>query len=219
MVLYGVILFRTILLYGLILLIFRLMGKREIGELSLLDLVVFLMIAEMAVISIEQPEEPLGYTVVPMVFLMFIQLGSALLSLKSQKFREIVDGTPTIIIEEGKIDEKAMKKLRYNFQDLMIQLRDKDVFFIEEVQYAILEPSGKLSVLKKTEEIDAAILLPKCLVLDGEIQWKELNNMNKNEKWLMRELRLKGFHTIDRISYCHFHNNKWWIDEKSNDAN
>ncbi|KHF28084.1 hypothetical protein LR68_03144 [Anoxybacillus sp. BCO1] len=122
---YVTIILRTLLLYGAILFIFRMMGKREIGELSILDLVVFIMIGEMAVIAIEQPKDPIFHTLVPMIVLTIAQIAFAFFSLKSEVFRRLVDGSPTVIIKNGKIDEKAMRKQRYNFDDLLIQLREK----------------------------------------------------------------------------------------------
>ena len=124
---YLIILFRTLFLYSVILLIFRLMGKREIGELSILDFVVYIMIAEMASLAIENTKDPLINTLLPIIILVVVQITMAILSLKSKKFRDIVDGKPTVIINNGKIDEKAMRAQRYNFDDLLLQLDRKSV--------------------------------------------------------------------------------------------
>lgn len=153
---YITILARTLFLYFLIVLIFRLMGKREIGELSILDLVVFIMIAEMAVTAIEAPSDPLINTVIPMLILMIIQISLAYLSLKNQKIRHILDGKPTIIINRGKVDEQAMRTQRYNFDDLMTQLRDKNINNVADVEFAILEPTGKLSVIERQKKIKSS---------------------------------------------------------------
>ena len=149
---YLIIIIRTLLLYLLILAMFRLMGKREIGELSLLDLVVFMMIAEMAAVSIENTDEPIMRTIVPMALLMVVQIVFAFLSLKSKRFRDLIDGKPTIIINNGKIDEQAMRKQRYNIDDLLVQLSEKDIRNIADVEFAILETSGKLSVFEKEKQ-------------------------------------------------------------------
>ena len=150
---------RTIFLYLLILIIFRLMGKREIGELSVFDLVVNIMIAEMAVMAIEETTTVMLHSVASIIVLMMIQITMARLSLKSKKFRDLVDGSPTIIINQGKIDEKAMRQQRYNFDDLLQQLREKDIHNIADVEFAILEPSGKLSVFEK-DKMEDDISLP-----------------------------------------------------------
>lgn len=157
----AVIIMRTIILYGLILVIFRLMGKREIGELSVLDLVVFIMMGEMAVIAIEQHDDPIMHTIVPMIVLLLIQIGMAYGSLKSQKFRNLIDGKPSIIIQHGKIDEREMRKHRYNFDDLLMQLRLKDIRNIEDVEFAILETSGNYRYLRKeTSKRKSMVHLP-----------------------------------------------------------
>ncbi|ETI66970.1 DUF421 domain-containing protein [Neobacillus vireti] len=212
------IILRTIFLYLLMLVIFRIMGKREIGELSVLDLVVFIMIGEMAVIAIENTKDPLFHTVVPMVLLMCIQITLAIISLKNKKFRDIVDGQPSIIINRGKIDEEAMKKLRYNFDDLMSQLREKDIRSIGDVEFAILETSGKLSVLEKiydpkqpkTPAKNGDITVP--LIMDGTIEEENLKRINKTNLWLRQELKKQGYRDIKKISFCSYENGKFFID-------
>lgn len=143
---------RTVLLYVVVLIIFRVMGKREIGELSILDLVVFIMIAEMAVMAIENPKDPLLYSILPMLTLLIIQIGLAIWSLKSNRMRNFIDGKPSIIIENGKINEHEMKRQRYNFNDLLVQLRDKNIKNVADVEFAILESSGRLSVFEKDQQ-------------------------------------------------------------------
>lgn len=207
---------RTLFFYAVILIIFRLMGKREIGELSLLDLVVFIMIAEMAVVAIEDTGSPLLYTVFPMLLLMIVQLLLAFLSMKSKKFRDLVDGEPSIIINRGKIDENVMRKQRYNFDDLLLQLREKDVRNIADVEFAILEPSGKLSVFQKNNHEDdktiGDITIP--LIIDGEIQESNLSRVNKTNFWLRQELRNQGYRDYKKISFCSFDNGRFYIDLK-----
>lgn len=207
-----IILFRTIMLYILILIIFRVMGKREIGELSILDLVVFIMIAEMAVVGIEDTKDPITHTIFPMFVLMFIQILFAVISLKSKRFRDFVDGRPTMIINHGRIDEKAMRKQRYNFDDLLMQLREKDIQRISDVEFAILEASGKLSVFEKEKNVkkEGDITIP--LIIDGVINEDHLTSMNKTNLWLRQELRKLGYQDIKKISFCSFENGRFFID-------
>ncbi|WP_078545399.1 DUF421 domain-containing protein [Litchfieldia alkalitelluris] len=206
---YIVIALRTLILYIAIVIIFRLMGKREIGELSILDLVVFIMIAEMAVKSIENPNESMLNTLLPMAILMSIQITLAYLSLKSQKVRDFVDGKPTVIINQGKIDEEAMRKQRYNFEDLLIQLRDKNVKRVADVEFAILEPSGKLSVLEKNNKTTE---FP--LILDGVVQEEHVIALGKTNLWLRQQLRELGYKDLKKISYCSYGNGTFFIDLK-----
>jgi uncharacterized membrane protein YcaP (DUF421 family) len=189
------------------------MGKREIGELSLLDLVVFIMIAEMAVLAIEEPSSAMVNTLLPMAVLMLIQVLTAFLSMKSKRFREIVDGKPIVVISHGKIDEKAMKRQRYNFDDLLLQLREKDISNLADVEFAILEPSGTLSVIKKEEsQGEGSLTLP--LILDGIIQRNHLDMIGKNEFWLRKKLREKDYHKLEDISFCSFQNGQFYIDTR-----
>ncbi|MBS4217033.1 DUF421 domain-containing protein [Bacillus sp. FJAT-49711] len=205
------IILRTILLYLVIHLIFRIMGKREIGELSVLDLVVFIMLGEMAVIAIEQHKDPILHTIIPMTVLMLIQMLMAFLSLKSRKIRRIVDGKPSLVIKNGKIDENMMKKLRYNFDDLLMQLRTKDITNIADVEFAILETSGELSIIKKSNtKKSATYTLP--IILNGKIQQDHLDQIYKDEAWLKKELNERGHHQIDQISFCSFQDGKFFID-------
>jgi uncharacterized membrane protein YcaP (DUF421 family) len=208
-----VMVFRTSLLYFFILFVFRLMGKREIGELSVFDLVVNIMIAEMAVMAIDDKDFSIINALVPILLLMTIQIVIARLSLKSKKFRDLVDGSPTIIINKGQIDEEAMRKQRYNFDDLLQQLREKDVRNIADVEFAILEPSGKLSVFEKeNNKMDGEITLP--LIIDGTIQKEHLQRIDKTEDWLRKKLKRKGFDEKDirNISFCSYQNNQFYID-------
>lgn len=207
---YTQIIIRTLILYALILVIFRMMGKREIGNLSILDLVVFIMIAEMAVIAIEDTNDPLLHTIVPMVLLMFIQIGLAFLSLKNKKFRDMVDGHPSVIINRGKIDRNEMKKHRYNYDDLIMQLREKNVRNIADVEFAILETSGKLSVFEREKNKDGEITIP--LILEGNIQLENLKKINQTEDWLVGNLEKRGYYSIKEIAFCSFQKGQFYIN-------
>jgi uncharacterized membrane protein YcaP (DUF421 family) len=191
------------------------MGKREIGELSILDLIVFVMIAEMAVVAIENPKKSILETVVPMFLLMIVQISLANVSLKSKKFRDLVDGQPTVIINKGKIDEHAMRKQRYNFDDLMTQLREKDIRSIADVEFAILESSGSLSVIEKQmnnngDPKDGDITIP--IIIDGAIEEDNLKRINKTNLWLRQELKKLGYKDVKKISFCSYENGKFFVD-------
>lgn len=205
---YGTILLRTIILYVVIIITFRLMGKREIGELGIVDLVVFIMIAEMAAIAIENYNESFSQYLIPIFLLVILQVIFSFISLKSRKFRKLVDGEPSMIIKRGKIDEKEMKRQRYNFDDLMMQLREKDIRNIKDVEYAILEPTGKLSVFKYENETGFTI----PLILEGKIQKDKLRELNLSEEWLYNELAKKNIVDINKISFCSYQNGELYID-------
>lgn len=143
------LLIRTVFIYFIVFLIMRFMGKREIGKLSVLDLVISVMIAEIAVIVIEDTKRPLSDGLLPMFLLMVIQIGLAYVTLKNRKLRLWFDGKPTVIIERGKLNHDAMHKQRYNLDDLMAQLRENQVSTVADVEFAFLETTGKLSVIQK----------------------------------------------------------------------
>lgn len=192
--------FRTVVLYFIIFILFRLMGKREIGELSILDLVVFIMMAEIAVLAIENLDDHLLHTIIPILVLTLIQVIFAYLSLKNQKIRRLLDGKPTIIIDRGKIDEHAMRTQRYNYDDLMTQLRDKNVERIGDVSYAILEPTGKLSVFTK-DGPNKMIELP--LIVDGMVQKEQLEKIGKDREWLEQKLEKEDTAIFPKFLIAH----------------
>lgn len=209
---YAMLSLRVIVVYLLIVLLFRLMGKREIGELGVIDLVVFIMIADIAVISIEEYRESFFKPLLPMGILVLIQILFSHLSLKSRFFRKIVDGEPTIIIKDGKIVEKQMKKQRYNFDDLLMQLRENNIRYISDVEYAILEPTGKLSVIKKEKNKTGYTV---GLIINGELQEDKLLEINLNKEWLYDELNKRGIKNLKEVSFCSYDNGKLYIDKNN----
>ncbi len=193
------------------------MGKREIGQLSVLDFVVSIMIAELAVISIENIRVPMLHTIIPIVILSLIQIIFAFISLKSENLRKLVDGKPSVLINQGKIDEGEMRKQRYNFDDLLIQLRQNKVSKLSDVEFAILEPSGKLSVIEKDKDRpdDQQPRLPLPLILDGKVNEEHLEQINKTPLWLRQQLRKLGYRDVKKISYCTLHDDDtFFIDLK-----
>lgn len=143
------LLIRTVIIYFVVFLIMRFMGKREIGKLSVFDLVISVMIAEIAVIVIEDMERSMWSGLLPMAVLLLIQVGSAFITMKSRKLRLLFDGKPSVIIDKGKLNSEVMRKQRYNLDDLMLQLRENKISTVSDVEFAILETSGKLSVIPK----------------------------------------------------------------------
>jgi len=142
----------TIIMYVVVFIVLRVMGKREIGKLSVLDLVISVMIAEIAVIAIEDPKNHIMQGIYPIVILVLIQLLTAFLSMKSRKIRLAFDGYPSVIIAQGKINRDELRKQRYNLDDLLLQLREQGITSIEDVDFAILETSGKLSIVPKQSQ-------------------------------------------------------------------
>ncbi|OCL26621.1 hypothetical protein U472_11605 [Orenia metallireducens] len=196
------LLLRTIFVYFLTLGALRLMGKREVGELTPFDLVVSLMIAELGVIVIEQRNTNLIDAVIPLVTLASIELIVSYLSLKNSTIRRLINGTPSILIRNGKIDETEMRKSRYSIHDLLMQLHENSIFNPSDVEFAILETSGDLTVIPKSQHRgltpnDLGIAtkyegIPTLLITDGEINYNGLDKVNLDEAWLLKELKKRG---------------------------
>ncbi|MFF2175208.1 DUF421 domain-containing protein [Lysinibacillus sp. NPDC058147] len=194
---YLTIIFRTVFLYVFILIIFRLMGKREVGELSVIDLVVSILMAEVAAFALDDFESPLFKVILPIIILFFIQIITAYISLKNKKFRDLVDGDPVLLIRDGVILESEMRKQRYNLDDLCQQLRENGNASVTDIAYAYLEPSGNLSVYQKDEK---AFVYP--LIIDGDIQDRHLKVLHKDTDWLMAELAKNNITDSDTVFFC-----------------
>ena len=194
---------RTLFFYFFIFLIYRIMGKREVGQLGIIDLIVSILIAELAVISIENYDNNIFLSIVPILTLLLLQLSLAYLTLKNPKFRILLDGNPSIIIKEGKINYSEMLKQKYNLDDLMVQLREKGYRSIEEIEYAILENNGTLSVFAYQGVIKKQSPLPLPIILDSSIQKDTLNILNKDEKWVIEILKKKNIR-LDEVFYAFY---------------
>ena len=209
---YFTIFFRTFLFYLLINLFYRIMGKREVGELSIMDLIVSMFIAEVAAISIENYKESIMLSLIPISVLVILQMLFSFITLKNNKIRETLEGKPSVIIKEGKVNFREMLKQRYNLDDLLIQLREKSIKSIADVDYAILETSGKLSVFPKNK-LDKDF--PLAVILDGMIEEDTLKELNKTNAWLEKEL-VKQNLRLENIFYAFYKNKQLYIIEKTN---
>ena len=190
---------RTILLYILVLVVMRLMGKREIGQLQPFELAISIMIADLASIPMTDVGIPITNGIIPILGLLLMHLLISVLNLKSVKGREILFGRPTILIYRGRIDEKALKKERFTINELEERLRGNNVVNLGDVEYAILETSGQITVIQKpnkraTIPEDFNIEpeyegLPYDLIIDGKIMYENLQKIGKNENWLKNEVK------------------------------
>ncbi len=210
-----IITFKTFVIYFLVALIFRIMGKREVGQLGTFDLVVFILIAELVAISIENKNN-FFLNLIPVLILVILQVVISKLSLKSVKFRKFIDGTPTIIIKKGIIDFKNMVEQRYSLDDLLLQLREKDVSDISEVDYAILEINGKLSVFKKKDNNRNTFPLP--IIIDGKVDFDNLYSIKKSNSWLLNTLINKNI-KVEDVFYSFYQNNELYIIKNSEAKN
>ncbi len=207
------IILRTIFFYFFITASYRIMGKREIGQLGIVDLIVSILIAELVAISIENINDSIINTILPIIALVLIEVIFGFISLKSRKFRNIFSEKPSVIITNGKINFKEMVKQRYSLDDLLLQLRQKDVKSVEDVEYAILEPNGKLSVFKYNF-FKTKTNFPLPVIIDGKIQKKTLKYIDKTESFVKYNLRKNNL-TIDKIFYAFYKSNKLYIIKRS----
>lgn len=184
------IIIKTGIGYLTLILIMRFMGKREIGQLNLFDLVILLTIVDLLVVGIENYDKSFLLWIVPIILLGIIQKVIAILLLKCSFFRAFIDGRESLIINKGKIVTNNMKKNNYNYDDLFVQLRLKDVKSIDEVEYAILETNGELSVFTKDNSNG---YFPIPLVISGSINNDALSAINKDKGWLFKKLKEKGY--------------------------
>lgn len=209
---YLLILLKTLFFYFAIVLFYRFMGKREVGELGIIDLIVSILIAELAAISIEKYDTSVFLMLLPIALLVILQIILAKISLKSDKLRNMLDGEASMIIDNGKVNFKEMIKQRYNLEDLLTQLRARNVKSIEEVEYAILETSGKLSVFTKDAKNSGPYPLP--IILDGKVQMATLKRLNKKEKWLNELLDAKKV-KLDDVFYAFYKDKQLFIIKNS----
>ena len=200
---------RTVFFYFFIFIVYRLMGKREVGQLGIIDLIVSILISELAIISIENYDNNILYSVIPIMTLLLLQVSLAFLTLKLPKLRILLDGNPSIIIRDGKVNYKEMVKQKYNLDDLMIQLREKGYRSIEEVEYAILENNGTLSIFSYPK-VRRKTPLPLPVILDGEIQRSTLKILNKDEAWVYKVLEKKKL-SLDEVFYAFYKDNNIFI--------
>ena len=201
---YFSLIFKTIFMYFFIIFVYRLMGKKEVGQLSIVDLIVSILIAELIALSIQEDSKSIFISVVPILVLVGVQMLISYITLKSDKLRYVIDGKPTIIIKNGKLNFTEMSKLRYSLDDLLTQLRLQGVKSIDKVKYAILEHNGNLSVFSDNSDY------PLPLILDGVIDYNTLKEIKKDYTWLINNLKKKNLE-IDEVFYAFYTNNKIFI--------
>lgn len=204
---------RSLLLVCFAVLAMRLMGKRQIGQLQPFELVIAIMIADLASTPMESLDIPLWRGVLPLMATVILHQLFTLLSLKSQRLRAFFSGTPTVIIRDGRIDHQALEKLCFNLNDLLEELRSSGILSPTEVGTAIMETSGKLSVFptgqnRPVTPRDLRLQtgyegIPLTLVLDGRVEGGNLTLCRKDQPWLERQLREMGFDQTNQVLLCY----------------
>ena len=193
---------RTIILYIIVLIVMRFMGKREIGQVQPFELVISIMIADLATLPMAEPGIPITNGIIPILGLLVMHLTISVLNLKNVKIREIICGKPSILIYRGRINEKNMRKERFTINELEERLRGNNVFNIGDVEYAILETSGQITVIQKPNKRNSIPedfgIMPEYegiaydLVVDGKVMKQNLEKLDKDYNWLVKQISAFG---------------------------
>ena len=189
---------RTIFLYILVLIVMRFMGKREISQLQPFELVISIMIADLATTPMSETGIPILYGIIPILGLLMMHIMISIINLKSIRIREIICGKPRILMFRGKIDEKAMRKENFTINELQERLRVNGVFNLEDVEYAILETSGQITVIPKPAKRGTTpedfgmepeyVGISYDLVIDGKVMTDNLVKLGKDYNWLKKQV-------------------------------
>lgn len=189
---------RVSIIYILVLVVMRIMGKREISQMQPFELAIAIMIADLASVPMSDTGIPIFNGIIPILALLLFQLIISIINLKSIRLRQIICGKPQILIYRGKIDEKALKKEKITINELQERLRQNNIFTLGDVEYAILETSGEISVIQKPEKRntipeDFNITpeyegIPYDLIIDGRIMYDNLKKIGKDEIWLKKQV-------------------------------
>lgn len=205
-----ILVIRTLILYGTVIASLRVMGKRQLGELQPSELVVAIMISDLASVPMQSIDIPILSGIIPVLTLIIAEVLMSYLSLKSKSIRKFISGEPSIVVYDGVIKEKELAKLRFNINDLLGELRLNGCYDISDVAVAVIETSGKLSVIPKDRARGVTVEdmniknprhegLPCILISDGTINSGEIARSQKSETWLTEELKKQGIDSIKQV--------------------
>ena len=216
---------RTIILYFFVILVIRLMGKRQIGEIQPYELVITIMLSDLASLPMQDPRLPLLLGIIPMVTLLMIKIILTQLQLKSANVRRFLDGTPVLLIKDGRLEIQNMTKQKIAIDDILSALRTKGILDINQVQFAILENDGTVSVFPKEDDSpvtkkDLKIqvkekVLPRILYIEGQFVYTSLKEIKKDQNWLCKELKKIGAPPMKELFLVILRSdNKFYIETK-----
>ncbi len=205
-----VLMVRTLILYSIVVLSMRIMGKRQIGEMQPSELVVAIMISDLASVPMQSIDIPLLSGIIPVLTLIVAEVLMSFVSLKSRFLRRLITGEPSIIIYNGHVNEQELEKLRFNTNDLLEQLRVSGYPNIADVEVAVLETNGQLSIIPKAYARTVTVedlelkkpkkeCLPYMLISDGELNRTELSRSGKTEEWFQKTLKKRGISSYSEI--------------------
>ena len=194
-----VLILRAFILYIFIIILMRIMGKREIGQLQPFELAIAIMIADLAAVPMSELGIPLTNGIIPILALLVMYMIISALNMKSIKFRKVISGQPSLLIYRGRIDEKVLRKERITINELQERLRGDNIFNLSDVEYAILETNGEVTVIQKPEKRNIIVEdlninpeyegIPYDLVVDGKIMEENLKAIGRDKIWLEKQLK------------------------------
>ncbi len=200
---------RTIILYILIIAALRAMGKRQVGELSPSELVITLLVSELATIPMQSTSTPLVHGIIPIFTLLALEIIISTIFIRNRWIRKFAVGRISILIEDGKLNQKEMRKIRLSLDELLEEIRLKGFINISEVKYAILEANGELSVFpfSKSDSVtredmgfsQEKTFLPHTIISDGVYIKNEVDSLGKSEKWVYKQLSKHGINSYDKV--------------------
>ena len=196
---YLFLLSETVVTYLYLVLMLRILGKKEMSRITLFDVIVFLLISELMTMSIGDDHISFYYGAFSVLVIVLVDKIISYLTMENKWLKRIVQGTPTYIIFHGEIDLKVMKKMKYSFEDLYHQVRQKNLSSLSEIEFAILETDGQLSIIKKQDNI---VLIPEALIIDGVLNKDLLYKCGKDEKWLKQKLKEKDIYEYKDVMVC-----------------
>lgn len=204
---------RTTISFIVLLFLARLLGKKQLSQLTYFHYITGITIGSIAAEIASQHETPFFDGLISLIWWSILTILASAVALQSTKLRNIIDGSATVIIKNGEISVQALKTSKLHMDDLLMMLREQSIFSIQDVHYAILETNGQLSILKKPTEQSATKLdvkadvsipphIPIEVIADGKIVWNTMEEMNLTEDWLMKKLKKKNIQTVEEVFYA-----------------
>ena len=206
------VIMKCFVVYFILIVALRLMGKREIGELSIFDIVIYLVMSELLAISISNPKASVFQSLVPIMVLSMLQIIISFIILKSKKIRDVIDGTDVLIIENGILRQDHMRATRYNIDDLLSQMRNQGYFHIKDIAFAVLGTSGELSVLAKS---NCDLIAIEPVISDGIVNDEILKSVHLNQEWLLQQLKNQNIKSFDEVFICMLEKDGIYVIKKS----
>ncbi len=209
-----VLVLRTVILFSLVVFSVRIMGKRQMGEMQASELVVTLMISNVATIPMQNVGIPMLSGIMPILTLVFLELCLSFLMLKNNAMRHVICGKPVVVISKGEIDQAAMRKIRFSNEDLFEELRKNGIFDVNNVEYAVVETDGVLSVLEKSQSSSQEDSLYALIIDDGKLENNSMQIVSWNEKDILKALKKEKAEPKDIYIMVASENKKYRIVRK-----